>query len=199
MSKANSTRIRTVRLCEFPGCDMENHAKGLCISHYSQYRRGIELMPRHLRKRENGSPPRIVYDEVPCLMVRLKGPCHVFRGCKVEGYGQVSVGKRMVRVHRYVWEQAKGKIVGGKVIDHKCRNRACCNILHLRLVTRRVNGSENVVGAYWQTLKARTHCFKGHPFDAANTLVRTKTKKGSRVCRACCREATRQRRMRAKQ
>lgn len=36
--------------------------------------------------------------------------------------------------HRYVWEQAYGKIPDGYEIDHICRNRACCNLEHLQML-----------------------------------------------------------------
>lgn len=42
---------------------------------------------------------------------------------------------RPVMYHRWVWEQANGPIPNGYEIDHKCRNRACCNIDHLQLLT----------------------------------------------------------------
>ena len=31
--------------CTFPGCDRLAHARGLCVSHYAQRRRGIEMRP----------------------------------------------------------------------------------------------------------------------------------------------------------
>ena len=40
----------------------------------------------------------------------------------------------MVMYHRYVWEQAYGKIPDGYEIDHICKNRACCNLEHLQML-----------------------------------------------------------------
>ena len=45
----------------------------------------------------------------------------------------------LVMYHRYVWEQAYGKIPEGYEIDHICKNRACCNLEHLQML----DGSEH--------------------------------------------------------
>lgn len=36
--------------------------------------------------------------------------------------------------HKYVWEQRHGVVPEGYEVDHKCNNRACCNIEHLRVL-----------------------------------------------------------------
>ena len=41
--------------------------------------------------------------------------------------------------HRWAWEQAKGPIPKGLVVDHLCRVRWCCNPDHMELVTNREN------------------------------------------------------------
>jgi hypothetical protein len=62
------------------------------------------------------------------------------------GYGQLATGQPGERVytHRYAYEQAKGPIPAGMVIDHLCRNRACCNPDHLEVVTRGENVKRGV-------------------------------------------------------
>lgn len=96
------------------------------------------------------------------------------------GYGQVGWhvgGKRvMFLAHRVAWALAHGPIPEGLTIDHKCRNRRCCNPAHLRLLTRAANSADNGQAR-------RTHCPKGHPYDAVNTYRRPRS--GHRVCRAC--------------
>lgn len=42
------------------------------------------------------------------------------------GYGRVWVNGVRVMVHRVVYELLVGEIPPGAVIDHTCRNRACC-------------------------------------------------------------------------
>lgn len=39
--------------------------------------------------------------------------------------------------HRTVWEEHHGEIPEGFEVDHKCRNRACCNVEHLQLLAGR--------------------------------------------------------------
>lgn len=47
----------------------------------------------------------------------------------------------LVMYHRYVWEQAYGKIPEGYEIDHICKNRACCNLKHLQML----EGSQHAI------------------------------------------------------
>ncbi len=169
--------------CGFPGCDRLEYAKGVCHSHYAQQAKGKTLTPLHSTTRPDGTPPRIEYDEVPCPNLELKGPCRIIRGFKnKKGYAQVCLNYRMVAAHRYVWELECGPIPKGLVIDHQCRNRACVNVNHLRVVTVKVNSTENVVGSAPQIMAAKTHCPKGHAYDEENTYHRPS---GGRQCRAC--------------
>ena len=43
--------------------------------------------------------------------------------------------KPLIMYHRLVWEEHNGAIPEGYEVDHKCRNRACCNIDHLQLLS----------------------------------------------------------------
>jgi HNH endonuclease len=166
--------------CSFEGCGRKAVAKGLCPGHWKQQREGKSLAPL-LWRRPNGSAPVIEYDPVPCDA--LGTPCHVFRGSKSRGgYGKVFHDGKLVPVHRYTWEAANGPIPADMVIDHKCRVRACCNPLHLRVVTRQVNVTENVVGAMWQRAQERQHCTRGHALTADNVY---RTKAGGRRCKTC--------------
>jgi hypothetical protein len=84
--------------------------------------------------------------------------CHVWQGRKnAKGYGQVG---RHGLAHRVAYEAACGPIPDGLVIDHLCRNRACCNPAHMEPVTP----GENVRrGNCPPMVNARkTHCKSGH-------------------------------------
>lgn len=62
-------------------------------------------------------------------------------GTNGKGYGSLSVDGRMVLAHRYAWEQINGPIPAGMVIDHRCYERSCVNVDHLRLATPQENGA----------------------------------------------------------
>jgi hypothetical protein len=104
------------------------------------------------------------------------------------GYGHLSIARRMVLVHRYTWIRLRGPIPAGLVLDHLCRNRACFNPDHLRVVTRLVNSTENIIGVNWQLNLAKTHCLRGHPLSGDNLYV---TPSGKRNCRTCKAASTR--------
>jgi hypothetical protein len=56
-----------------------------------------------------------------------------------KGYGQLKRGSATSHAHRWYYEQAKGPIPAGLVIDHLCRVRACVNPDHLEPVTNQEN------------------------------------------------------------
>lgn len=133
-------------------------------------------------RRPRGSEPVIHYDETPCPVPGLNGPCHVYRGAKDSaGYGHVRANGVTVKTCRYCWERAHGVIPKGMEMDHLCRVRACCNVAHLRVVSHAVNMT-NTVGSGWQLNAEKQFCKRGHPFDSANTKL---TKDGRRQCAAC--------------
>ncbi|WPH64850.1 hypothetical protein [Vibrio phage vB_VpaP_SJSY21] len=52
-----------------------------------------------------------------------------------DGYFRKNIGNGVwVMYHRYMWETYKGPIPDGFEIDHKCKNRACCNVEHLQCI-----------------------------------------------------------------
>ena len=50
--------------------------------------------------------------------------------------GSVKGRSPLVMYHRIVYEDAHGPIPDGFEVDHKCRNRACCNLEHLWVLPR---------------------------------------------------------------
>lgn len=109
-------------------------------------------------------------------------------GCFPAGYGSYWHEGRSVLVHRFVYEAMVGPLPPRESLlwlDHVCRVRACCNPLHLELVT----ATEN------QLRRAEAladYCSNGHPW--ATNAVTPKGRPNQRVCRACGRD--RQRRYR---
>lgn len=147
--------------------------------HRVRLRKEVRLMIR---------PP--LYVEKPCLVDGLEGPCHVSKYRPTsKGYCQRACADGKMRlVHRLAWEEAFGPIPEGMVIDHRCRVRACQNVAHLRLVTKRINALENSFGQ--SALNARkTHCIHGHEYTPENTK---RDKNGDRECRTCHRISRRE-------
>lgn len=118
--------------------------------------------------------------------------CIEFTGARSKsGYGFVRHKGKNLYVHRVAYEQLRGAIPDGLVIDHLCRNTSCMNVEHLEAVTPREN---TLRGMSVQALNHRkTHCINGHEFAGDNLRV---DRTGRRICRTCKRET--QRRLRAK-
>ena len=95
---------------------------------------------------------------------------------RTNGYSRVWHNRKLWRAHRLAWVLENGDIPEGMVIDHLCRNRACVNLDHLRLVTQQ----ENIMAGKLN-IDNRSHCNKGHLFEG-NIMVR---KSGKRECAEC--------------
>lgn len=168
------------RPCSIDGCDRPSSARGWCRRHYLQWRRsGAPEVP--LR-----APPQ----ERFWRKVNKTDACWVWTAAQAgAGYGWFWDGRRPVYAHRFAYELLVGSIPEGLTLDHLCRNRLCVNPAHLEAVSL---GENLRRGEPISTINARkTQCPRGHPYD----LVR---RDGSRWCRACTREAARQRRRRTR-
>ncbi len=53
-----------------------------------------------------------------------------------DGYFRVRRDGKLIMYHRYTWYAAGNIIPEGHEIDHKCKNRACCNVEHLQCIPR---------------------------------------------------------------
>ena len=110
--------------------------------------------------------------------------CVIWTGAKSDGYGLLRIGKKTFLAHRIAYERDRGPIPKGYHIDHLCRNRACVNTDHLRLVTPRQNALENSLS--FSAINAKkTHCLRGHEFTEENTAVRKGKAGPYRSCREC--------------
>lgn len=70
----------------------------------------------------------------------VPSPCHLWMGStsgngRGGGYGRVSVNGHTSAVHIVVFTHYYGYVPGNRQIDHLCSQRACCNPVHLDLVT----------------------------------------------------------------
>jgi hypothetical protein len=103
------------------------------------------------------------------------------------GYGNVRYGRRVRKAHRVVYEIVRGPIQDDLDCDHLCRTPSCVRPSHIEPVPHLENvrrGNATWVPGALQ--RAKTHCRRGHLYDAANTYVQPST--GGRLCRACDRQ-----------
>ena len=98
-----------------------------------------------------------------------------------DGYGRIGVGsrsdgtRRLVYLHRWVYEQMVGPVPDGLEIDHLCRNRACIRLEHLDVVTHRENMRRGIQAQ-------QTHCLRGHEYSEENTYWRNGNQRSCREC-----------------
>jgi len=107
--------------------------------------------------------------------------CWNWRGnLSQDGYGQFHYNGATTVAHRFIYECTHGAIPGNMTVHHQCNNRACVNLNHLELLSKRdnvlLNGGLTAINA------AKTHCIRGHAFDDKNTYVNPT---GARECKAC--------------
>lgn len=171
------------RTCSIPDCDRSSRKRGWCQLHYSRWlRHGDPLFVKEI----HGD------DEARLRSKIERTPDHWEWTGTIgsEGYGFFRTPAVQLLAHRVVWEWLVGPIPEGLTLDHikeQCGLRSCVKVLaddhgpaHLEPVTRGENTlrGDTITAAN----RAKTHCLRGHPFDAANT---GRTKNGWRYCRAC--------------
>lgn len=108
--------------------------------------------------------------------------CEIARG-KRDKDGYALWGGR--RAHIVAWESSHGSVPDGLELDHLCRLRACCALIHLEPVTREVNEQRK----NWRVRARIERCPRGHLL--ADTAMITGF--GGRVCRTCRDEAAKER------
>lgn len=112
----------------------------------------------------------------------VPGPCWVWTAGKTAaGYGLSYISRReRPYVHRLSYSLLVGTIPDGLQIDHRCRNRACCNPDHLEAVTAHVNTLRGEKAT-------KTHCVNDHPLTGANLIWNNNgpNRPRTRRCRTC--------------
>lgn len=105
------------------------------------------------------------------------------------GYAQMWGTGGQEFCHRVSYKLFVGPIPEGKVLDHLCRVRHCCNPAHLQAVTQQQNVEREdftpSIEASRRRSAAITHCKHGHPYDEANTLYQKGRNGMQRTCRTC--------------
>lgn len=114
--------------------------------------------------------------------------CWLWLGARIpKGYGRILGSSKPVYAHRASWEIANDQSVPtGLVVMHSCDNPPCVNPAHLSVGTAGDNNRDAIAKGR-NAFTQRTHCPRGHAYDAKNTYLRNGK---HRVCRICTRAAT---------
>lgn len=129
-------RIYPETYCKVEGCGRRAAGWELCDSHYRRWKRTGDPRP---------SDPLVTQyvDAEEAFAARTRrdpdSGCLIWDGVRVQGYGQIVVEGKKTVAHRYAWERTNGPIADEALIDHKCWNKACVNVEHLRIATNGEN------------------------------------------------------------
>ena len=114
--------------------------------------------------------------------------CWFWTGALTNGYGRF----RRMSAHRWIHSHLDQKNPSGMDTCHDCFNRACVRPSHLHWGTRSQNMLEaGAVGRLGTFEKSKTHCPRGHEYDAVKS-------NGDRCCMTCRRESEKKRRRQAR-
>lgn len=97
-----------------------------------------------------GSNP-LKHQARPLVFVSTEQGCFVpiSHALNPDGYfrkkwGNARYGNHVAEMfHRFIWRAHGNSIPDGHEIDHKCKNRACCNVKHLQCIPGGQHASES--------------------------------------------------------
>lgn len=122
--------------CSVPDCDRNVERLEWCLMHYKRKRKYGDPNVVKFKRRPNG----LGFAEAVAFHSVREGEHLIWSGgCRPDGYAQLNLSGNIVLVYQEVWSRENGPVPHGMEIDHKCRNRACIDINHLRLVTSTQN------------------------------------------------------------
>lgn len=98
-----------------------------------------------------------------------------------DGYFRKKTNGVLEMYHRTVWKEHYGDIPEGYEVDHKCRNRACCNVEHLQLL----EGSEHTVKTNRERYADRKESAKEYWLETGCTGMHLGEKFGVTFSAAC--------------
>jgi hypothetical protein len=101
------------------------------------------------------------------------------------GYGRINTPDGIKFSHRISYQLFTGKTIDHeKVIDHVCRNPACCNPSHLEEVTPAENVRRGISPQRTREYHAKlTACKNGHEYLPNNLYICPRGKRECRICR----------------
>jgi len=121
-------------LCQIDGCDKDARHLGWCLAHYKRYN-------KYGNPTAGASPHYKTPDDAFMARSSMRDSgCIEWTGsCDRKGYGQLRIGGRLVKAHRFAVSRLIGPIPSGMVVMHTCDNPKCVNVGHLRVGTQTEN------------------------------------------------------------
>jgi hypothetical protein len=136
--KLRSDGDLTLNVCSFGGCGKKHLAKGFCVGHYAQQKKGKPLTMLHPRSFNKK-------DLVTWWMENKSekiGDCLVPLSNQKRDYPYVMAEGRSLSLSRMAYEVFKGSTRGMEV-HHTCARTRCFNPDHLELVSQQANIAES--------------------------------------------------------
>ncbi len=118
-------------------------------------------------------------------LMPLETGCWAMDGVDVSGGYRAFHSDIGTLAHRYAYSVYVGPLNESLQIDHLCRNRWCCNPLHLEQVTARVNQLRGF-GASGMNARKKI-CVNGHPYTQESEVS---GKRNRRRCGECEKDQT---------
>jgi hypothetical protein len=162
----------------------------------------MTLAPSRKRKPYNWTKPpgrpRKAFEDF--YMPEPNTGCWLWIGStKPFGYGSYSYrdadGHHNINAHRKSWMLYRGPIPDGLCVLHRCDVPQCVNPDHLFLGTLKDNSQDackkrrmnapGITKGFPRMNAERTHCKRGHPFNAKNTRTHLRDGRPIRNCRIC--------------
>jgi hypothetical protein len=121
-------------------CEHRRHRCALCSQRRHDARKYCR---RSSRKDRVDAEPGATRAERFAVKIRAaSNGCEIWIGSLnrgTRGYGQFWDGTRLVKAHRWAYEQKHGPVDPELTIDHLCGETRCVNVDHLRVITRSEN------------------------------------------------------------
>jgi hypothetical protein len=168
ISPTASKRNRIKQSCSVEGCERIAESKGMCMKHYSRFKRY-----GHTNSIWNTGTPVERFHR--SYNVNPETGCWEWKAWKSPtGYGIFPMpGNKRIKAHRYSYEMFIGPIPDGMFVLHKCDVRSCCRPDHLFAGSHQENMTDMVKKGRWGD---RNRLYP----DAVRDIRRTYAEQGTR-------------------